>query len=389
MTNYTLFSQILGLIDKESFKKRVKKHGTDYANKGFNSWTHLVAMLFCQIAQSTSVRDISFGLRSASGNLNHLGIQRAPSKSSISYQNKHRDYKLFRDTYYSMLNHLGQHPGFNRRKLKIKAPVYLLDSTTISLCLSLFDWAQFRTSKGAIKLHTLLQYNGQLPAYLNLSDGKTADNRVARDIPISKGSVVVADRYYTDFALLNIWDSTGVNFVVRHKSNLQYWVKQELALPENKPGNVIRDQIIELYSPSVRKKYPGKLRRVEVWDEENMQIIELLTNNTHYSSRTIAALYKARWDVELFFRDLKQLLHVKTFIGTSENAVQIQIWTALIAILLLKYLKMKAKFGWHLSNLVQSIRTNCFAKIDLFKWIDEPLTPPPQNTKIKVQGVLF
>ena len=389
MTNYTLFSQILGLIDKETFKKEVKKHGTDYANKGFDSWTHLVAMLFCQIAQSTSVRDISFGLRSASGNLNHLGVQRAPSKSSISYQNKHRDYRLFRDTYYNMLNHLGQHPGLNRRKLRIKAPVYLLDSTTISLCLSLFDWAQFRTTKGAIKLHTLLQYNGQLPAYLYLSDGKTADNRAARDIPISKGSVVVADRYYTDFALLNIWDSTGVNFVVRHKSNLQYWVKQELKVPKNQGGNVIRDQIIELYSTSVRKKYPREIRRVEVWDEENLQTIELLTNNLKYSGRTIAALYKARWDVELFFRDLKQLLHVKTFIGTSENAVQIQIWSALIAILLLKYLKMKAKFGWHLSNLVQSIRTNCFAKIDLFQWIDEPLTPPPQNTKFTAQGVLF
>lgn len=194
MSNCTLFSQILGLIDTETFKKGVKKYGTDYANKGFDSWSHLVAMLFCHIAQSTSVRDISFGLRSASGNLNHLGVKRAPSKSSISYQINRRDYRLFRDTYYRMLNHLGQHPGFTRRKLKIKAPVYLLDSTTISLCLSLFDWAQFRTTKGAIKLHTLLQYNGQLPAYLNLTDGKTGDNRAARDIPISKGSVVVADR---------------------------------------------------------------------------------------------------------------------------------------------------------------------------------------------------
>jgi len=177
--------------------------------------------------------------------------------------------------------------------------------------------------------------------------------------------------------------------VVRHKINLQYYVRQELSVPKNPGNNVLRDQIIELYSTPVRKKYPNKLRRVEVWDEENMQTIELLTNNLKYSSRTIAALYKARWDVELFFRDLKQLLHVKTFIGTSENAVQIQIWTALIAILLLKYLKMTAKFGWHLSNLVQSIRTNCFAKIDLFQWIDEPLTPPPQKIKVEAQGVLF
>lgn len=192
-----------------------------------------------------------------------------------------------------------------------------------------------------------------------------------------------------DFSLLHIWDSTGVRFVVRHKSNLQYWVKKELKVPKNQSNNVIRDQIIELASGPTRKKYPNTLRRVEIWDDENFQVIELLTNNTQYSPQTISALYKARWDVELFFRDLKQLLHVKTFIGTSENAVQIQIWTALIAILLLKYLKMKAKFGWHLSNLVQSIRTNCFAKINLFQWIDEPLTPPPKKSKIAVQGVLF
>lgn len=173
MANHTLFSQIIRKIDRGVFKKLVKERKTDYRNKGFDSWTHLVSMLFCHFAKSTSVRDISNGLRSATGNLNHLGIERAPSKSSISYQNKHRDSDLFRDTYYALLSQLGQQVKNNRSKLRVKVPVYLLDSTTISLCLSLFDWAKFRTTKGAVKMHTLLDYDGKLPAYVNITDGKT------------------------------------------------------------------------------------------------------------------------------------------------------------------------------------------------------------------------
>ncbi|QDH78123.1 IS4 family transposase [Echinicola soli] len=389
MCNITLFSQIIKKIDRSIFKKLVKEKQTDKGCKGFDSWTHLVSMLFCHFAKSTSVRDISNGLRSATGNLNHLGIAKAPSKSSISYQNKRRDSDLFRDLYYSLLGSLGQQAAVKRSKLRIKVPVYLLDATVISLCLSVFDWATFRTKKGAVKMHTLLEYDGKLPVYVNITEGSVGDNKGAYDIPLEKGSVIVADRYYNDFPMLNVWDSKGVFFVIRHKGNLAFSTVEERELPETTAQHVLKDEEIELTNPQSKTKYKGRLRRVAVWDEENRQTIELITNNFAWAAQTIGDLYKSRWEIEVFFRDIKQLLHIKTFIGTSKNAVMIQIWTALITILLIKVMKATAKFGWHLSNLVAFIRLNIFVKIELQKWLDSPFTEPEKPPLKIVQGDLF
>lgn len=389
MTNLTLFAQIIGKLDSIKFKNIVRKHQSDKHQKGYNSWTHLVSMLFCQFAKSQSVRDISNGLRSATGNLNHLGIQKAPSKSTISYQNKHRSYEVFRDYYFELLTSLGQQVGFKQVKFKIKSKIFLLDSTTISLCLSLFDWAQYKTAKGALKMHTLLDFDGNLPAYVNITNGKTADNKGAYDVPLHKGSVIVADRFYNDLHLLNIWDSKSVFFVIRHKDNLQYTVVKENELPQNRHPHLLKDEIILLKNESSRNKYPKQLRRVAIWDDENKQTIELITNHFTWTANTIGELYKSRWDIEIFFREIKQLLHIKTFIGTSENAVMIQIWTALITILILKALKATAKFAWHLSNLVAFIRLNLFVKIALTAWLDKPYEEHINAPPITIQGVLF
>ena len=389
MTNVTLFSQIISQLDRLNFSKLVKEKGTDKHHKGYNSWTHLVAMLFCQFAKSQSVRDISNGLRSATGNLNHLGIDRAPSKSTISYQNKHRNWELFREYYYQLLGRLGQQAGFKQVKFRIKSKIFLLDSTTISLCLSLFDWAKYKTAKGAVKMHTLLDFDGNLPAYINITNGKTADNKGAYDVPLLKGSVIVADRFYNDFSLLNIWDSKGVYFVIRHKENIQYTVIKENELPEKRHQHILIDEIIELKNTSSKSKYPKRLRRVVVWDDVNKQTIEIITNQFTWAANTIGELYKSRWQVEIFFREIKQLLHIKSFIGTSENAVMIQIWTALITILVLKALKAMAKFNWHLSNLVAFIRLNLFVKINLQQWLDKPFEESPKPLSNNLQGVLF
>ena len=391
MTNITLFSQIISKLDRVKFSKLVKTKQTDKHQKGYNSWTHLVSMLFCQFARSQSVRDISNGLRSATGNLNHLGVEKAPSKSTISYQNKHRNYELFREYYYQLLESLGQQVGFKQVKFKIKSKIFLLDSTTISLCLSLFDWAKYKTAKGAVKIHTLLDFDGNLPAYINITNGKTADNKGAYDVPLLKGSVIVADRFYNDFSLLNIWDSKGVYFVIRHKENIQYTVIKENELPENRHQHILIDQIIELKNLSSKEKYPKKMRRVVVWDDINKQTIEIITNQMTWTANTIGELYKSRWQVEIFFREIKQLLHIKSFIGTSENAVMIQIWTALITILILKALKAMAKFKWHLSNLVAFIRLNMFVKINLQQWIDRPFEEnySPPSVSQNTQGILF
>jgi hypothetical protein len=389
MANLTLFSQIISRLDRLKFSKLVKDKQTDKHEKGYNSWTQLVSMLFCQFAKSQSVRDISNGLRSATGNLNHLGISKAPSKSSISYENKNRNWELFRDYYYELLEHLGQHPRFKQVKFKIKSKIYLLDATTISLCLSIFDWAKYKTAKGAAKMHTLLDFDSNLPAYVNITNGKTADNKGAYDIPLLKGSVIVADRFYNDFSLLNVWDSKGVYFVIRHKENLQYLVIKENPLPDNRHQHILKDEIIELQNKGSKTKYPKRLRRVVVWDEVNNQTIEIITNQMTWTANTIGELYKSRWKVEIFFRDIKQLLHIKSFIGTSQNAVMIQIWTALITILMLKVLKAMAKYNWHLSNLVAFIRLNLFVKIDLQLWLDKPFEEHDKPPNESFQGVLF
>jgi hypothetical protein len=390
MSNITLFAQIIKRLDRRKFDKLVKKRNSDKHQKGYSSWVHLVSMLFCQFAKSQSLRDISYGLKSATGNLNHLGINKAPSKSTIGYQNKHRSWELFRDYYYCLLESLGQQAGFKQMKFRIKSKIFLLDSTTISLCLSLFDWAKYKTAKGAVKMHTLLDYDGNLPAYVNITDGKTADNKGAYDVPLLKGSVIVADRFYNDFSLLNIWDSKGVYFVIRHKDNIKFTTIKENELPENRHENILKDELIKLTGIQSRNKYPKKLRRVAIWDDENQQVIEVITNQMSWTANTISELYKSRWQIEIFFREIKQLLHIKSFIGTSQNAVMIQIWTALITILMLKALKEMAKFKWHLSNLVSFIRLNLFVKIDLNQWIDNPFqecNDPPKNQSY--QGVLF
>jgi hypothetical protein len=389
MSNLNLFSQIISKIDRSVFNKLVAEKQTDKHQKGFNSWTHLVSMLFCHFAKSTSVRDISNGLRSATGNLNHLGVRRAPSKSSISYQNERRDADLFKELYYSLLNRLGQQAKQKRVKLKIKVPVYLLDATVISLCLSVFDWATFRSNKGAVKMHTLLDYDGKMPVYVNITEGSVGDNKGAYNIPLEKGAIIVADRYYNDFPMLNVWDSKGVYFVIRHKNNLAFNRIKERELPQHTAQHILMDENIELSNPTSKKKYPKRLRRVAVWDEENNQTIELITNNFKWAAQTIGDLYKSRWEIEVFFRDIKSLLHIKTFIGTSKNAVMIQIWTALITILMLKAMKNQAKYNWHLSNLVAFIRLNLFVKINLQKWLDQPFEDPPNETINQIQGVLF
>lgn len=389
MTKVTLFSQIIGKLDRTGFSKLSDKHASNKHSKGFDSWSHLVSMLFCHFAKSGSVRDISNGLRSATGNLNHLGIVSAPSKSTVSYQNKHRDYMLFKDYYFHLLNHLGQHAGFKQVKFKIKSKILLLDATTISLCLSLFDWAKYRRKKGAVKMHTLLDYDSCLPCYVNITDGKTADNKGASEIPLSKSSVIVADRFYMDFSLLNVWDSTGVFFVVRHKSNLLFHTIKEFSLPQDRDQHILKDELIELTGVNTKDSYPKPLRRVVIWDEKNQQIIELITNHVQWSPNTIAELYKSRWQIEIFFREIKQNLRIKSFVGTSRNAVMTQIWTALITILVLKVLKAISKYGWHLSNLVAFIRLNLFVKIDLDYWINHPFTEPKPPDGNYVQGVLF
>jgi len=378
----SLFNQVLALIDRNIFGTIVNKHKSDKHNKGINSWTHLVTMLFMQLAKANSLRDISNGLRSATGNLNHLGVKKAPSRSSLSYINANRSYEIFMELYFALLDKYEPSLGRRRKYAKrLKRKIFIMDSSIIPLCLSLFDWAKYRTKKGAIKLHAVLDYDTGLPSYAVMTDGKKHDIMVAKQTVFPADSVLVIDRAYVDYQWLYDLDSTGVYFVTRLKSNAVIEIVEQF-LTNDKHNHILSDQDIELTGFYSGKSYPKTLRIVKVYDKINDQYLILLTNNLSWTADTISQLYKARWDVEVFFKHLKQLFKVKTFVGTSANAVRIQMWCSMIAILLFKHLQNKAKFKWNLSNLVSFFRINLFVKIDLWKWVNNPILikekPPPQ-----------
>jgi Domain of unknown function (DUF4372)/Transposase DDE domain len=374
----SMFSQILKLIPRIEFERLVKETGAEYASKGLSSWSQFVAMLFCQLGRAHSLREIEGGLKSCEGKLAHLGIE-APARSSLSYANGHRPWQLFEQVFYGLYEKVAA-KGIGRRKFRFKNKLVSLDSTVIDLCLSMYDWAKFRRTKGAVKLHLVLDHDGYLPCFGIVTEGNIHEVRVAHRIDFTPGTVVVDDRGYNDYRLFARWTEAEVFFVTRMKDNALYEVVEERAPPQNR--NILKDQTIRLTGPGAPQKCPHLLRRIEAVREDTGDILVFLTNHHGLGASTVAAIYKDRWQIELFFKALKQNLKIKTFVGTSANAVKTQIWTALISMLLLRYLQLTSRFGWSLANLVALLRMNLFTHRDLMAWLDQPFaTPPdPQDT---------
>ena len=371
------FNQLLQHFPRTEFAALVKKSNAERDAKGFGCWTQLVSMLFCQLAHADSLREICNGLGCCLGKLVHLGIAKAPNKSTLSYANEHRPAQLYEDLFYTALNRFRDEEGLGQRKKKFrfKNRLLSLDSTTISLCLNLFPWARFRRAKGGVKAHVLLDHDDYLPRYVLITEAKRSDVKMADAFPLNPGSIVAMDRGYNDYGLFFRWTTEEIYFVTRLKENAAYEVIEELAVPRDR--NIPSDQLIRLTGVQAQKDCPCLLRRVVVWDPVNEREIVLLTNLIAFGATTIAAIYKDRWEIELFFKALKQNLKVKSFVGTSENALRIQIWTALIAILLLKWLHHLSKAKWSLSNLASMLRLNLFTYRDLRKWLDDPFETPP------------
>ena len=359
------------------FASLVKHHKAEFAAKGFTCRTQLVAMLFCQLAHADSLRDICNGLACSEGKLIHLGINKAPNKSTLSYANQHRPAALFEDLFYTALNRFREQQGLGARKAKFRFQNKLLslDSTTIPLCLELFDWAKFRRAKGGVKAHVLLDHDDYMPSYVLITEASKSDVRVAQSLDLNSGFIVAMDRGYNDYKLFGKWTAQEVFFVTRLKENAAYEVVESFLGPL--PGNILADELIRFTGPQALLDCPHLLRRVVVWDKLNEREIVLLTNLLHFGPTTIAAIYKDRWEIELFFKALKQNLKVKSFVGTSQNALLIQIWTALIAMLLLKWLHHLSKAKWSLSNLASMLRMNLFTYRDLRRWLENPFGTPP------------
>lgn len=385
----SLFSQVLSFVNRNRFERLVRECGAERGAKGFDSWSQFVSLMFAQLAGANSLREIVDGLSSCMGKLKHLGgMAEAPARSTLSYANGHRPWELFQKVFELVLGEAQALAREKKRKFRFKNPLYSIDSSTIELCLKVFDWAHYKRKKGAIKLHLMLDHQGYLPCWAHITDGKVGDVVAARLLNLTAGAVVVMDRGYNDFSLFAKWCTSGVFFVTRMKDNTVYEVVEHREVPSG--SNVISDQIIRLSGLGAWEKCPHLLRRVVVWNAEQEKMLVLLTNNFKLSARTIGDIYKDRWQIELFFKALKQNLKVKTFLGTSENAVKSQLWTALTAMLILKLLQLKSSFGWSLSNLAALFRMNLLTYQDLWQWIDNPFGQFPEDaTPAPPQAALF
>lgn len=370
----SLFSQMLNLIDRRDFDAAVIRTGAEQRSKGFSCWDQFVAMSFCQLAQAKSLREITQGLACCEGRLRHLGIEESPARSTLSYANRVRPAALYEAVFQSVLARC--HATSPGHKFRFKNRLLSLDSTVLELCASMFDWARFRRTKGAVKLHLLLDHDGYLPVFAHITEGAVADVSVAQQLILPPGSIVAMDRGYNDYRLFEVWSEEKIGFVTRLKSNAEYFVAETRAKADK--GLIRADELIQFQCLTAGRTIWKTYRRIEVWLEDKQESLVLLTNLLELSAVTIAAIYKERWHIELFFKALKQNLRIKTFVGTSANAVHIQIWTALIAILLLKYLQFKSRCAWALSHLVALLRWNLFSYRDLWAWLDHPLDTPPQ-----------
>ena len=370
----SIFGQILQIFDKRDFLQAVRDTKAERSAKGFTCWEQFVAMLFCQLGQAHSLREICGGLATCLGKLKHLGVDDAPKRSTLSYANEHRPWQLYQQMFYHLLEKCQSMAKVQKRKFRFKNKLFSLDATVIELCLSLFDWATFRQTKGAVKLHLLLDHDGYLPVFATVTEGDVHEINVARKLSFPKGSILAIDMGYTDYAQYAQWTTDGVFFVTRQKGNAAYRVVGERVVPQNR--HVLKDQIIKFTGYYAKKACPHPLRRIEVWDEENNRTVVLLTNHLKFGATTVAAIYKDRWQIEIFFKAIKQNLKIKTFVGTSKNALLIQIWTALITILLLKFLRFRSSMNWSLSNLVAMLRYNLFTYRDLWLWLNNPFEVP-------------
>ena len=361
--NKPVIRQVLDLVPRWLFKSCTKTYKTDKGTSKYRTYDQFVALTFGQLSKCQSLNDISAGIGVSEIFIKDLGLAQSPARSTMSDGNKKRDWRVFESLYNRLLSHYKSvlkkhHDTRTIEEIKDKA-VKLIDSSTISLCLSMYDWAEFRTAKGGIKLHTSWDAHMMIPEVVNITEAKVHDRHGLEQLIYPKDTVIVEDRGYFDFTLmLNRIQADNV-FLTRIKTNTVYETIRELELPDEIDQNILKDEIIRLSSDKAKEVGISEyeLRLVHVWKEDENKVITIITNQLDWSYNTISGLYKKRWDIELFFKALKQNLQVKTFWGTSENAVKSQIYVALITYLLLELIKRtKSKYTMAFSNLSEKIR---------------------------------
>lgn len=369
----TIYGQLLTLFSRLDFQKIVTTHKGDYRVRTLTCRSQFIHLLFAQIGGHDSLRDTVDSSASLSSKLYHLGCRPVP-RSTLSDANNKRNPQIYEDLFYNMYQRaVTLAPKY---KLDLPRELYMMDSTTIDLCQSLFPWARFRKNKSGIKLHTLLKADGALPAFIRITEAKMHDGKAAKEIPVPKGSYLVFDKAYHDFEQYKHYKNRNIRFITRMKTNAAFQVLKSTKIDH---ANILSDEIIEFTGYVTHKKYPHPLRKIVFWDEENKRQIIFLTNDLSLAAITIADIYRARWEIELFFKTIKQNLKIKRFMGCSENAVRTQIWIAMIAYLLISFLKFSQNSPFSVQKIMRIVRANLFER----KCLKQLLS---NSTSIKIQS---
>ena len=367
----TVLSQLLKWVPRHEFETLAKRHHSGRSFRSASRWAQFVGLFMAQVTGRDSLRDIVDNLNAQAHRLYHLGAAKL-SRTNLARINKDKPYTLYEELFKKLLQRCqGVAPG---HKFRFKNLLYSLDASTIKLCLSAFPWADFRTTKGAVKLHVGLNHSGCLPEFVTITDGKTSDLAIARTLRFPKGSIVAIDRGYNDYDWYNQLNDNGIFFVARVKKDAAYRVVSRAAVLKSK--GLTCDQRIEFTAVKASRQYPIPLRRIGYRDAETGKHYVFLTNNLKLAAKTIADIYKARWQVELFFKWIKQNLKIKSFIGTSNNAVMTQIWIALCVYLLLAFIKFQSRLGKSMQQMLRLLHLNLFDKRDLMALLRGE--PPPR-----------
>jgi hypothetical protein len=365
----TVFSQVMDFLPQKKFRKCVERYSGNYRVRSFTCYDQLLCMAFAQLTYRESLRDIECCLRAMREKLYHMGIRGKVSRSTLANANETRDWRIYSDFAQILINEARRLYVDDDFGLELKETVYALDSSTIDLCLSVFPWARFRKTKGAVKMHTLLDLRGDIPTFIWITDGKVHDVNVLDHLIPEPGAIYVMDRAYLDFRRLYQLHQSSAVFVTRSKTNTG--LRRIYSHKSDKAAGVKSDQTVALTGFYAKKDYPEKLRRVKYYDENKGRSFVFLTNQFTLPAITITELYRYRWRVEIFFKWIKQHLRIKKFYGTSENAVKTQIWIAVSTYLLVAIMKKRLKIQLTLYTILQILSITLFEKIPIFQALTE------------------
>ena len=361
----TIFSQLTDFLPQREFRKCVERHRGSRKVKSFTCWDQFLCMAFAQLTYRESLRDIEACMRVSERKLYHMGIRGKVSRNTLANANKVRDWRIYEDFAQVLIKEARSLYAEDGFAVELDGAAYALDSSTIDLCMSLFPWAKFRTTKSAVKVHALLDLRGSIPALVVITDGKVHDVSILDQIAAEPGATYIMDRGYVDFARLYAVHQSRAFFVTRAKKNLA--CRRLYSLPVDKSTGLRSDQVILLNGQYSRQDYPGKLRRVRYFDCESNKRLVFLTNNFELPAMTIAELYRCRWQVELFFKWIKQHLRIKKFYGTSENAVKTQIWTAISVYILVAIVKKRLNLDQSLYTILQILSVTLYEKTPILQ----------------------